>query len=156
MVLAWQFAVSKTFVLADQCESLAREIDEAKSAEQRLAQLKEIMNQQDGMFQSSEGTKQYQQELFAVVSKYCTRNNLPIHSFPAPIKTRKNGFLVETTVIEIEGDFKPLLKLVHQLETEYQIGNIASVSYRVEELFKQQKKVLRVEIYVQFAQKEKS
>ncbi|HBF21464.1 MAG: hypothetical protein CMI36_05175 [Owenweeksia sp.] len=94
-------------------------------------------------------TQGFQESLLHEVGSFCNRNRLKLAEFSEPFEGEDGDYRVETIVLTIEGDYKPLLKLMHHLETGFKGGRIASAEFLKEENFKSHREELFLKLYVQ-------
>lgn len=116
------------------------ELSEAKKIKTELTQLElgmehfpkqqkqlALLNQQLGGLISSEVLAQ--DTILDVLSAYCDTSNVRIRSFPETIHQDKDGFQIETNIIEVSGPFHSLVKLCYLVEYENKISRVSSVKF---------------------------
>ncbi len=90
-----------------------------------------------------------QEMILAFVSEFCQSHKLTLRNFPQVTVAQEKDFEVYSQLIEVEGRYTDLLKLVYELEQVHPMGRIASVQYRKFKDTKTRKQVLTATIHLQ-------
>lgn len=143
-------AISESFELAGACNDLNKEresvnvIDgELSKAEERLGEVTASL----GMALDSEST--FQQGMLSEVSRFCKDKDLQIVEFPAPIVASEEGLRFETLDLTVEGDYVDMVRLVHRLEFEAQLGRLISAEFKKVKKRSSKKEVLQLTLLIQ-------
>jgi hypothetical protein len=91
----------------------------------------------------------FEANLLNTIGLFCESRKLKVERFVEPYIGEQNGYRVETILIEVQGNFKSLLSLLHHLETDFKGGRISSVAFQKKKNYKKRKDELFLEIYVQ-------
>ncbi|MGB0176702.1 MAG: hypothetical protein ACPF9D_06030 [Owenweeksia sp.] len=149
LILSYQFSISRTVNefrmyrdYQEKKEMIANLDGDLKSWSERNRQL----DQQLGGQYFTQG---FQEGLLKEVGGFCNRNKLKLAEFSEPFEGEDGGYFVETIILTIEGDYKPLLRLMHHLETRFKGGRIASAEFVKQENFKTRREELFLKLYVQ-------
>lgn len=151
------FSIRKTLTLIDKCENDQEIIDKATYQGKELTLLMnklEAYNQQIGSNQTIH-THQFQQELLRSITDYCSTNQMVIERFEQPHKVKQGAYWVETTVVSVEGYFKPILELIYYLETKVVGKKITSIQFEKTKNYKTKREKLTAVLYIQNVKKDK-
>lgn len=152
--LSWSRAFSLTFALHDEIERTQERIEKAEGAQGRIDELKkELARMQGSIGVGEKEGSDPQQRLLERVGDYCDRHGLRIHSVPAPHHLRQDRLLVSSFFIEVEGDFRGLVELLHLLETEEQRAEVSNVAFYTKNDLRAQRKRLYGKILVQYVER---
>lgn len=146
--LIYVFAVSNTLELRNECRQLEIQNDSAAGAPQRLIRLRAELDELESMTGRNDTTSSVHEQLLGIVSAYCQENQLVLRDFSEPVRYRSDEWLIETHPLTVEGEYIPLLKLVHRLEQDRN-GKVVSVNFHSKQDNKTQQLSLMVTIYVQ-------
>ena len=151
--LVYSLALSKTIEEANKCSQKIAELAKVENADQRIAGLQADREAIDRVLGEENRVLDFQQALLEKVSDYCQDNKLVLREFPQPITETENNYLVETSMVVVEGRFDKLLTLVYELEQQDRLGKVAAVEFRTEKARRNQKAKLTAAIYVQNVKK---
>ena len=90
-----------------------------------------------------------QQQILEKISNYCIENKLVVKEFPKKLSSYDQQYMIETNRVVIEGSFTGLLKLLHFLEQDKQIGRVVSVDFQTNQDFKTKRTILTMSIFIQ-------
>ncbi len=68
---------------------------------------------------------------------------------PAPHQYQQGKYIVVTGIFELEGTFKDLLGLIHQLESQFNQANLAAIQFQLKPNYLTRKKELYATVYFQ-------
>lgn len=149
LILCYQFSISRAvqeyFIYREyksKSEIIANLSSELKDWSERNRKLDEQLGGQ----YFNQG---FQESLLHEVGEFCDEYHLTLAEFSEPFEGEDGGYFVETILLTIEGKYKPLLQLMHHLETEFRGGRIASAEFLKEENFKTRREELFLKLYVQ-------
>ncbi len=146
---SYSLAISKTFEARSQYVDLSKKIEVAKSLSSDLEKWQSLNTQLDGRLGGELVLSGFQENLLGSVGKFCSEKDLTLFDFSEPFEGNEGGYSIETIVLKIEGDYKPLLELVHHLETDFKGGKVASVSFFKEKNYRKNREELFLELYIQ-------
>ena len=150
LFIVQRFAIRRTLNLKSQCKTMISKLDEAKDAPVAIINIKNRLNIIEGIVgENILNGDDVQEFILEETSNYCLRNKLILKSLPRPHEYSSNNYTVETCILEVEGGFKGLLKLVYLFEQKLTLGKIASVSFIKEEDRFTKINRLKVKIYIQ-------
>lgn len=92
---------------------------------------------------------QIQQLLLEKIELLRKKYTINISRVPAPHQYQQGQYNVITGVFELEGDYKELLSLIHELESQFSQANLASVQFKLKRNVLHNKKQLYATIYFQ-------
>lgn len=75
--------------------------------------------------------------------------NITITRMPAPHQYKQGKYNVITGVFELEGSYKELLKLIYELESQFDQANLASLQFKLKRNILHNNKELYATIYFQ-------
>ncbi len=93
--------------------------------------------------------KEKQEILIDKISKYCQKHNTIIKNIPEMHEFRHKDYIVETTSVTVQGNYKQLLYLLFKVEKEFNIGKLASVVFKSEKEPRTGREYLIMTMYVQ-------
>lgn len=76
-------------------------------------------------------------------------SNLRITELPKNNVNTKDGFLIKTQQLVIQGSFNELLRILYSFEKDQTIGNVCSVDFYSQQDLKSGRNILKMRIYVQ-------
>ena len=151
--LVYSLALSKTIDMAGACANKEADLAKVANAPQRIAGLQAEREAIDRVLGEENRVLDFQQALLEKVSDYCQDHKLVLREFPQPFTETENSYLVETSMVVVEGRFDKLLTLVYELEQQDRLGKVAAVEFRTEKPRRGQKAKLTASIYVQNVKK---
>lgn len=156
-VIVYRAALSKTVNLYREGNKLEEQLAQLDKAPEELAALRSHVNRLESCF-SDTGNLMIspQQRLLEAISSYCSSNKVVLKDFPQPLVATAQDYMVETNIITLEGSFIKLLKLVYQLEQQYQAGRVSSLHFLSRREPRTKELLLSVKIYIQNIKKGKN
>lgn len=150
LLILYPLTISKTIALGKDIKRLEIQEQQSIHAPVAIAKYNLLLKQLDKqitsyVIDSSKG----EQYLLELVSDFCQDNHLTLTSFPKATLRQKEKISVYTRKLKIEGDFIPLLKLLHFLEYRNKVGRMASVSFDSYIQRKTKEKKLSMTLYIQ-------
>lgn len=150
LFIVQRFAIRRTLNLKSKCKVMINKLDEADGAPDAIFKLKDRLN----IIESIVGENilygnDIQELILEEASNYCSKNKLVLKSLPRSHEFPVNNYIVETCILEVEGGFTGLLKLVFLFEQKLTLGKITSVSFIKEEDRFTKISNLKVKIYIQ-------
>ncbi len=142
-------SISKTLEARSEHVSLTQKMAGADRIAPEIAKWMALNEQLDDRLGGQQVLSGFHEILLGSVGKYCNQKDLTLTDFSEPFEGEDGGYLVETIVLTIEGGFKPLLGLVHHLETQFRGGKVASVSFIKKKNYRKNREELFLEVYVQ-------
>jgi hypothetical protein len=150
LLIVWQAAIKKTLGIRSDVNELANTMVIQNDASGQMPQLNKKLETINGYLRKyTSDSIRDQQFVMSRLSELCHRFNVTLKNFPQPFSTRENSLSLDTNIIETEGSFANLLKLVHALETDANIGRIASARFLTTVDPRTRKTVLTLTIYLQ-------
>jgi hypothetical protein len=150
MFFLWHFLfkntanlVNKTWLLEDKIEEGAEAKDKIQNVENEIGNINNLLQ---GYIIDSVRNREY---ILYFISNYCAGNNLLINEFPIVSSDQEGDLFIETNRIIIEGGFKNLLKLLHEIEFKNGVSRPSSVSFVKKHDIKRKKEILTMEIFLQ-------
>ncbi|MBO0360816.1 hypothetical protein J0X19_22845 [Hymenobacter sp. BT186] len=83
------------------------------------------------------------------LTRACRQHRVTLASLSSGEQTSSNGYLLETRIAKLRGDFRGLEQVVHELEYRRPVGRLSSVRFALEEDRKQRRSFLYAYLYVQ-------
>ena len=146
---SYSFAIGKTIDEHRQFANLSDKVEVAKSLTADLKKWQALNHQLDERLGGEMVLSGFQESLLGSVGKFCSQKDLTLSDFSEPFEGFEGGYSIETIILKIEGDFKPMLELVHHLETRFKGGKVASVSFFKEKNYRKNREELFLELYIQ-------
>ena len=150
LLLAYNLSIKSTVSLMHACEKTETKVLLAENASDKILSLQQqlkVLNQRIGT-NISKGVD-YQDFLLDEVSAYCNENSLVFRDMQYTHQVNKGSYQIQTNFLSVEGSFIPLLKLIYNLETNYNTGQIVSVCFESKKEVKTKKTRLFVHVYYQ-------
>jgi len=150
IILVNKLAIQRTVNLKNQCESIINKLDEAKDAPLAIITIKKRLGFIDDVVgRNLLDADDVQVLILEKCIDYCTKNNLVLINLPRPHKYSDMNFDVQTCIVELEGGYTDLLKLVYLFEQKLSLGKIISISFvkEVDRFTKMDR--LKLTIYIQ-------
>lgn len=97
---------------------------------------------------------QIQQLILEKIELLRKKYAINISRVPAPHQYQQGQYNVVTGVFELEGDYKELLSLIHELESQFSQANLASIQFKLKRNVLYNKKQLYATIYFQNIKKD--
>ena len=117
-----------------------------RSVEQLQIEL-DSYNKQLGYTTNIEASNQ--SRLLNYISEYCKAHKAHISLLPQNHNENKNGYEVETNIVQFEGDYKEILQLIYDIEQQQKISKVVSANFEVKEDWAAKVKKLYATVYFQ-------
>ena len=124
----------KTTTLISDYYHLKTSLTESDYSLSSIDQLKAELNsynQKLGYTNNSDTSNQ--SRLLNFISEYTTTHKSRISFLPKSKIQSNNGYEIETNIMQLEGDFKDILKLVYAIEREQKLAKVVSLNFEVKE-----------------------
>lgn len=149
LLLSWNLAVKKTWNSYRDLRVIRTELGNMDSSEKMVREL-ELQLAKTGLPQEAKADSGESKLIFKMISDLVGRaGGVKIMQFPEVHRCSFDECRIETMKLELEGDFFNLLTLVHRMENDPRIGEMASVGFKLIRDYKQNKQYLRLTIYIQ-------
>lgn len=150
LLIAYRLSIAPTFELKNECEIAEEKLNVANGATEKIEQLQKRLVALDQKIGTNISTGvDFQDLLLEEVSAYCKQNRLVFRDMQQTYKYQKGNYQIETNIFAVEGSFKPLLKLVYNLETNYNTGQIISVHFESKKDLRTKRRRLFLHVYYQ-------
>ena len=151
IILLWvsyKFAIANTIELYKNASTLEHQLLE--NSPEKLAKLKvklkKLNHKLDNYKFDDIRDKEY---ILGITSEFCSKNKLTLSEFPESNISEEGENQIETLTITAQGAFVSLLKLLHFLEHQNQVGRISSVQFSTQFDHKNQITRLYAKFYIQ-------
>jgi hypothetical protein len=94
-------------------------------------------------------TTKEQEHTLEIVSEFCYKQRLVLKELPKRTITAEKDFTIITSKLMIEGTYKDLLFLLHELEYKQRLGRVSAVSWKSYLDSKTKRTILTMTIYLQ-------
>lgn len=149
-VILYNMAISDTLTIAFENKQLENQVienidapKEIQSIKQKLAKIEQLVGNKN------QEEINVHQLLLESIAQYNQRKALILQDFPQPYVHTNNGYVIKTAKVTVQGDFINLLKLVHFLEQNYNIGKVVAVDFEATKPLHTKKRELHSTIYIQ-------
>ncbi|MDD3685240.1 MAG: hypothetical protein PHE56_00600 [Bacteroidales bacterium] len=146
--VSYQLAISDTISSYKACVKLEEQYDKAKDAPQKMQVLKTQLNNLNQEINCPEDIN-FQEQLLKKITAFKGNGNIVLRELPEPIYYKEQDLLVETQVVKIEGGFHDLLKLLNEMETDFNYSKVSSAGFEIENDYKNNRLRLSLKIYFQ-------
>ena len=89
------------------------------------------------------------QHLLAYVSEFCAHQKIRLEYYPSIENREKEGLVIHTHKIEVQGEFQRLLSLMYALEQKDKYGRVSSAVFEMKKNRETRKNQLHLLIYLQ-------
>lgn len=148
-VCSWFLSIQKTLAARSEYRALAQQMEDIRNVENDLVHWRTLNTSMDRQLGGGEALRGFQENLLGTTGRFCDAHDLVLTEFSEPFEGTEGGYRVETIVLTLEGRFKPLLKLVHHLETGFKGGRLSSVEFAREKDLRHNRERLFLKLYVQ-------
>jgi len=151
VIILYNVAISSTVDLMIENNQLEEQIAKNQDAPQRIQKIKKDLKKIEKLIGDNNQTKEVDihQNLLQLITDNVQENRLILKDFPQPYEIADKGYLTTTALATVEGNFVPLLKLVHFLEVNYKVGKVVAVDFKTTKVLKTRKRKLSSVIYLQ-------
>ncbi|WP_461630267.1 hypothetical protein [Labilibaculum euxinus] len=147
-LLVYSFAVSNTVKLSAEVNQLEDQVDRLSDAPLQIQILKQRLKEIEERIGTHSGNIS-QEEIFQKLSVYCKQNALTIREFPLPHELSTDDYSVETYLLEVEGTYSRLLKMVYFLEQDTYLGKVSALHFLLKKDKRTREEYLSLTIYLQ-------
>ncbi len=153
LVSSWSFAFKKTWGDYAEIKRMESNLTNAELSQKTIAHLtKQLEGLQVNYKQAPDPSTA--KIIFKKISDLSDKHkSLKIVRFPDVHVHQFKKYTIETLEVELEGDFENLLRFMHELETEKNIGRIVSSSFDLHKDVRTKKEFLRLTVHIQNTQK---
>ncbi len=152
LVLSYFLTISRTVELYQLVHQMELEEAQGKRAVQSIEQNRAKLKSTNRLFSFYLMGEENDHEMILVqVTELCEELGVTINSYPEIHENQESSFKIYTTYLELQGDFKSILKLIHSLETDVKAGRVSSVNFQLKENKKNKQEYLVAEVYLQNA-----
>lgn len=156
IVLAWisySFAIKETIDVYSVV--YAEKTSDLNAINSKIARIEQELMEMDLSARKSKDAGGTRQELFALINRLCVDHSLTISDIPQTTVEDQHGYILETNMFSLKGNFRNMLFLVHHLEQKEKLANISSVKYALTSDHRSQQKSLVATITLQNLTKSK-
>jgi len=126
LLVIYNYNVKPTLGLYRECETMRNDLKKIDNAETKLEQLKSIYKKVNAVAGNSKlNNDEIRQVILAKTNSYV--KNAFVYSIKEPHVFETNNAQVVTHLLELEGDFKELVKVVNDLENGFKEAKLASI-----------------------------
>lgn len=133
LLLAWiaiRFGFSKTLELKHKIGEMSTKIETIKDAPERLQVINQRLNKLDQYIGDFSG-EDISPLLMEHAGKFCETNHMVLKELPEKHVFISNNYSIVTYKLVVKGDFKSLLRFLHELETNSVAGRIHSANFEI-------------------------
>lgn len=129
MLLSWFMNIKPTYVLWKANKKYRADLLRADNATSEIADLERQLESLERVAIKSHDRDM----LLQSVTSFCKDKGMLIRNFPATERNREKGVVYLTNLIEVEGEYKDIVRLAYMLEHERMLGSIASLKFNAVE-----------------------
>jgi len=150
IIAIYPITISNTVKLGKNIHQLELQEQQAVHAPLAIANYNQNIKQLDEQISSYvSDTLEGEQYLLELVSNFSQQNNLTLTAFHQPTATQKEKITIYTREVALEGEYIPLLRLLHYLEYTKKIGRMASVEFETYIQKRSRRKKLQMSLFIQ-------
>lgn len=137
LILCYQLAVSKTFALRKEYNTLKQQEVLFENIPKQLSLLKHKQRHYDSLLTRYQlNGSSLQNNLLKTINTFADKGNLKISGFLEPHVINQNDLAIKTYQFSIEGDFNKILELTHKLEQQTKFGEIINIHFEKKKNFR--------------------
>lgn len=147
IILCYNLAFSKTFIVKSTYDELIKEESFYKDAPKTLSVLKQKERYYDSLltkYRLNEGS--IQNTLLKTINEFATENNLKVISFLEPHYFIDQDLIIKSYQFILEGDYNSIINLVYQLEQNTKFGEIINVHFNKKKNFRTGRDYLQAQV----------
>lgn len=149
-IASYQMSFSKTIEAQSYYSELIGKHERIVGLNKELTKYRQLTGGLSGDFvNSTKGSGDFNHILLDKVGRFCEERRLVLVEFSEPLKGIEKGYSIETGVITVEGDFKPLLELLNGLQNDFKMGRVVAADFEKEMDYRKNREQLFAKIYVQ-------
>lgn len=149
-IIAYQFAIGKTMSLKEENDRFQTRMEKAKDAPTLLRQYKanlKSINSQLGYVGTNDQLSQ--DKILDLIENFSKSNNTYLKEYSKTILNTDNVYNLETNVIEIEGDYPDIVRLIYEIEFLQNVSKVTATYFIKQKNISTKKTTLTATIYLQ-------
>ena len=148
--LSWKLAIGETVELAEELNHLDENLKSLEDAPEKIRLMEAKLEQVEGKTKKLySGVLEMRKELLAEVTKLSLEYNLSLKKFPDYYSQEKEGIELTTSPIVLSGDFKKMVRFIHEFEQKNVSGKISSTLFKINESPRNKVRTLYLTLYIQ-------
>ena len=149
MLFIYILALKPTIELKKKYRTIKQNIETSSDAPQKIVMLEnQLLNFRFLFNNQEEGTGNHE-KIHEFISLYCQKRGITFSGYPPLHTYNEQNYVIETNIIELEGDYIPLLKLLYEVEKNMNYGKVVSVQFISNTNLRTKTKKLGLKIYIQ-------
>ncbi|HHC80299.1 MAG TPA: hypothetical protein ENK46_10490 [Flavobacteriia bacterium] len=152
--VSYQFSFSKTVALKKQYAKLKKEKELFTNISQKLEKLRVQNVYYDSILKSKKISTESssQNNLLSTITSFADTTNIKISAFNNPHVFKKDNAVFTTFSFTVKGSFSKITRLIYQLEQNYKLGKVISVSFKKKKDFRRNTVFLECTIWLQLVE----
>lgn len=147
LIVCYQLAISKTISVKKEYNALKQESLLFKDTSKQVSLLKQKQDYYNGILAKYQlDGSSIQNNLLKTINTFAEQNDLKVVSFLEPHVINKNDMKINTYQFTLEGDYNPIIKLIHSLEQDTKFGEIINLHFEKKTNFRIGKDYLQAAI----------
>jgi len=147
LILCYQLAISKTFILKNEYNSLKQQQALFINTPKQLSLLKQKQKYYDSLLTKFQlGGSSIQNSLLKTINTFAKDNDLKVIRFLEPHVINRNDLTIKTYGFTLEGNYNAILQLTHKLEQETKFGEIINLHFEKKKNFRTGKYYLQAKV----------
>ncbi len=138
LALIFTISIKPTLNLYREIGMLTSKSAQAKEAPVQIMKIKNELNQ----LQGNTFNLNNKEALLSEITRFCEENNLLIVNLPIANTYEEGNYEIESRELDVQGNFKDVLKLVYLIEYEKSLGVVSSLSFLTKKDLRTKKKRL--------------
>ncbi len=154
--IAYLFSFSQTIEMWSMGRETATKMKQVSTASGRMLAVKKQHKALDAIIDRNLATgNDFREKLLLTVTQACNQHGVRFQEMHEAHFFSKETFTVETHTMQISGRYHKLMALLYDLERSKNIGSIKSVHFFLKREYRNDRKNLVMELYVQAIRKQK-
>ncbi|MEP5338792.1 MAG: hypothetical protein ABJL44_19090 [Algibacter sp.] len=147
LILCYKLAISKTFSLKKEYNSLKQEALLSKNTPKQLSLLKQKQKYYDSILNKYQiKGSSIQNNLLKTINIFSEANSLKVVSFLEPHILKNDDLTENTYQFTIQGQYNSILKLIHHLEQQTKFGEVINLNFEKKKNFRTGKYYLQAQV----------
>lgn len=153
LVAAWKFAIAKTFAVAEEIQSIDKELNNLPSRE-KIGEIQEKNRKLDSILSLTQ-LKNLQTSILNAIKILSENRNTEIVDLDEPLTySGENSLYITSYLLTLKGNYKNLEKALFKLEQKSFNGTIRNLRYQKVKDFETGKEHLECQLLLSFVQKD--
>lgn len=149
LIVSWTWAISPTMKTFREIKAIQEQLETLENAPQQIAELRQRLDLIDKIIGKTSSDIRQEDIINAISSYVKVGNKVELCSMPPADNFNKDGYLIKTYSLELQGSFHELVKFIYHFERVQSIGKISSAEFFIVNDRQTNRDYLRLKIFTQ-------